>query len=355
MKWRVKPNAKIKHILVLPDTVEDRFDYKNWSGDICSINHVHPKAALAVFTADAPQPDGACTIYSSDPDDAPRVGIRMVEGLSEDPLLAALTVCTRLDPEEIVVLDSDFNDGGCVINANPLTGGVDPRAYGITPPGDYPEYNHASVVSAGYHSIPHLSDGGRAWIIGGGPSLEELDTNAIPEEDLVVGCNDACRLDRVHICCFHDKRWGQCHEDWLNDPKVRFFTSGSMHHPNVRRIQQSGKNFSTNPTQVTFASNTGMMALNFAYLAGAREIVLLGFDMQSDNGRTNWHDQNINAPKPHHYATYIQRARDVAAAIARDCPDLKVVNLNPNSAMDAFEKQWPSDYMPGLIRRELFE
>ena len=352
MIWSPKPDNKILPILVLPQSVGNRFNFAKWSGHICTVNWIHAKSYFAVFSKDAPRSD-TCTVYSTCSDDASKVGVRMVRGLSGDAVTATLEICTRLDPDLVVVLDSDIYDSNLVVNANPFTGGVDPRVYGIETPDDYPR-GEIQQVSTDYHAVPHLSDGGRAWIIGGGPSLNEFDLDAIPKADLIVGCNDACRLPQVEICCFHDKRWGVVHNNWLNDVNVRFWTSGPMRHPNVRRIQQTSKLFSTSSTRISFGTNTGMMAINFAYLAGAREIVLLGFDMQSDNGKTNWHDDNINAPQAHHYATYIQRAKDIATAISRDCPDLRIINLNPNSAMDAFETMYPVEYLPGLLKEDLF-
>jgi len=352
MIWRVRADDKISRILVLPKSAEGRFNFKNWDGEVCTIDWIHRKSDFAVFGLDAPT-TGTCVVYSKDPMDAVKHGVRMVEGLSEDTLCAALEICTRFCPEEIVVLDSDISDSVLVVNANPLDGGVDPRAYGIETPEGYPRGEIVKVVT-GYHAVPNMSNAGRAWIIGGGPSLACLDLDALPKEDLVIGCNDACRLPQVGVCCFHDKRWGVVHEKWLEDESVSFYTSGPMHHPRVHRIQQTSKLFSKNQSLISFGSNTGAMAINFAYLAGAREIVLLGFDMKMDeNGRTNWHDDNINAPKPYNYATYIDRSNEMARTIARDCPDLKIVNLNPDSAMDAFEKVHPFEYLPGLEKMDV--
>ncbi len=67
--------------------------------------------------------------------------------------------------------------------------------------------------------------------------------------------------------------------------------------------------------------NSGYMALNVALHKGAKEIHLVGFDM--DDGSEK-------------YAQWIPRFRTTRQQL--DAAGVKVINENPRSAVDAFEK-----------------
>lgn len=98
-----------------------------------------------------------------------------------------------------------------------------------------------------------------------------------------------------------------------------------------------GVGLSTNPRALVTGRNSGFQALNLAILAGAKRIVLLGFDgCPGGDGRSHWFGEH---PIPTHEAVYgyirqsmMSAKEDIAAAGAQ------VLNASPGSAINAFEK-----------------
>lgn len=78
----------------------------------------------------------------------------------------------------------------------------------------------------------------------------------------------------------------------------------------------------------------GYMAINLAYLLGAIEIALVGYDMQG----THWfgeHDPALNKGKP--YASWLQKYPDLARDLRHMGVD--VVNCTERTALKAFRQE----------------
>lgn len=93
---------------------------------------------------------------------------------------------------------------------------------------------------------------------------------------------------------------------------------------------------SDDPASICTGSNSGHQAINIASLAGGNPIVLVGYDAKPNKqGRHHFfgdHPDKTQAP----YQNMIREAR-----IARkffDENNIEVLNANPDSALDAFEK-----------------
>lgn len=86
-------------------------------------------------------------------------------------------------------------------------------------------------------------------------------------------------------------------------------------------------------------NNSGYQAINFAYLEGARTIVLLGYDMQHTGGRRHWH--------PDHPAPLGNFSPGMPELCARKFPPLaadlkargvRVINASRETALTCFER-----------------
>jgi hypothetical protein len=82
--------------------------------------------------------------------------------------------------------------------------------------------------------------------------------------------------------------------------------------------------------------NSGFHAINFAFLAGCRDILLLGFDMKlGPNGEKHWHG---NHPAPLlqwiAFEDWIYKSHKLADDLKAN--GARVVNCTPGSAMKAF-------------------
>jgi hypothetical protein len=174
--------------------------------------------------------------------------------------------------------------------------------------------------------VPRIWEGGEVWILGGGPSV----TKQFNIPDAIVDCvrsgerppsiyspymkaihnkhviaiNAAYLIgDWMDMVFFgdanfylpHEERlakWPKlkvsCHATTANVPWIKFLDKDTNH----------SRGISSNPGMVSWNTNSGSAAISIAANAGAKRIVLLGFDMSLDsNGFSHWHSEYKNSPR----------------------------------------------------------
>jgi hypothetical protein len=115
----------------------------------------------------------------------------------------------------------------------------------------------------------------------------------------------------------------------------------------LRNAGQTG--LSLDPQALATGQNGGYQAINFAVLAGARRIVLLGYDGRfGADGRGHWFGEH---PQP--YATrqqelemYVKNFRGLPQPLAD--AGVEVLNASPGTAIDAFRKVTLDDALEGV-------
>lgn len=191
--------------------------------------------------------------------------------------------------------------------------------------------------------------GRRCFIIGGGPSLRDFDFNLLREE-LTIGVNRAYeRLDPTVIFSIDSRfyswatggKYGRdaqlawdharARKIWLNTHKYEFG-------PEVQRIPVTKelKDGESIATGMKMVNNSGLGALKLAVTLGANPIYLLGFDLQ-ESGRFQqwWHDGHPMLQRDSVYEEFRQEFETYAPKLAEQ--GIRVINLNPNSALRCFE------------------
>ena len=101
------------------------------------------------------------------------------------------------------------------------------------------------------------------------------------------------------------------------------------------------RNFSLSSMQegICHGDNSGYAALNLAVCLGANPIYLLGFDCKHENGRSHWHEGHVMGQKRKDAEKWASRFEIAAKILAPT--EFRVVNLNPDSALECFEKMSP--------------
>jgi hypothetical protein len=214
-------------------------------------------------------------------------------------------------------------------------------------------------------SVPKIWKDGTCWIIGGGcsvPSQFHIPKNIVrnvksgkipisafsPYMELlhdkhVIAINGAFRLgDWVDMCFFGDKAWYFKNRSELLGYKgivigcPEFFKVQGWQKENVMYLEKSRELYgiSKNPSQVCWNFNSGSAAISIAANAGCKRIILLGFDMNTTNGETHWHNLYNGATNP--FAKHL-RGFDKIAADAKE-RGIEIINASPNSAITQFQK-----------------
>lgn len=178
--------------------------------------------------------------------------------------------------------------------------------------------------------VPRIWEGGDAWIIGGGPSIIEtfeIPENVVSEVRLrkkqldayspyfaalhskhVIGINVAYMLGNwLDICFFGDHKFFLTHRTALSRFEKLVVTCAKKtgekevswvkylpiekkrHLPAGRRTY----GISTNPHNVSWNNNSGAAAISIAAWAGAKRIILVGFDMTLKDNEQHFHNEYI--------------------------------------------------------------
>jgi hypothetical protein len=86
----------------------------------------------------------------------------------------------------------------------------------------------------------------------------------------------------------------------------------------------------------TAFGNSGSGAINLAYAAGAKKIILLGYDCQHTDGKRHWHG---NHPKGMGNADVFAKWPAQFKRLADHLKGVNVVNCTRQTALDVFPKK----------------
>jgi hypothetical protein len=153
-----------------------------------------------------------------------------------------------------------------------------------------------------YGKIEEMWPDSTVYILGGGPSLNDMDLGLLEGKN-VLGVNQAYKIKdcRVGACYSGDRRW----YTW-NKRKIRKFdgilyTSYPKFVPdqenviNVGRMTRYGISDKSR-SSICWNNNSGGSAINVAYWLGAKRIILLGYDMGKKGRNFNWHNEYPKKP-----------------------------------------------------------
>lgn len=197
-------------------------------------------------------------------------------------------------------------------------------------------------------SVPMGAWSGEAcFIVGGGPSLNGFDFDALLGNGRIIAVNAAYRvLPFADILFFSDKRFHEwnCESSEFIDFQGEVVSThcGVLRgRPDIRQIRNVAGPVSNAPDGLAGRSS-GSRALNLAYLLGASPIYLLGFDMRP-NG--NWHDfHELKNLQFCYESKFVPDLEAMGAAIL--ARGVAVVNGCLDSAVDVFPKVAPGAVLP---------
>lgn len=192
--------------------------------------------------------------------------------------------------------------------------------------------------------LPRLWEGSTVFILGGGPSLSQVDLKLL-EGQRVIGVNDAYKLGPVvDAVIFNDAEWFKAHRQGLKGfGGMKFSTNGMTRKVDgINCLYPRLSGITLDEGCCALNKSSGGAAMNLAVILGAAQIVLLGFDMHApDPKQPNWHNNNIavgvkGALDPKTYEIYRNAiARDIVPAMKR--LKVKVINATPGSELKCFE------------------
>lgn len=203
----------------------------------------------------------------------------------------------------------------------------------------------ALAKPAGFDRMPRVFEGATVAVLGGGPSLTKEQVTLVSVSGCkVLAVNDAGYLAPwAELLWFCDERWALKHLRLVERFSGRVATLENLKLRSIRAdlicLRNMGiAGFHPEPDGLRTGSNSGYQAIHAAVHAGARRILLLGFDMKASGGRTHWHEGH---PWPGSLERWsremLPHFPGLAAALAER--GVEVVNCTPGSALDAWPKR----------------
>jgi len=191
----------------------------------------------------------------------------------------------------------------------------------------------------------------RCFVIGGGPSLRGFDFSSLKGEH-TIAVNRAFEYLSSTIIFFMDNetfykelmsgQFGKkAKERFIGSKalKISLNIEGARYEYGVYSVPMSkDPQMTTDLKDGLFeGDNSGYAALNLAVCLGANPIYLLGFDMKSNGtGKQSWfHSGYRSVGKDYVYKKWIRYFEEAVPII--DSLGIKVINLNPDSALRCFE------------------
>lgn len=184
-----------------------------------------------------------------------------------------------------------------------------------------------------FYEIPRDWIGETAFILGGGPSLANVDLERFRGYGRFVAVNNAglTLAPWADVLYWADRRWYEWNRDRLDLFEGSLMISrNSTDRQDVARVGWIRNGYSRRPDMVGgFCS--GSNAVNLAALRGASVIILLGFDMRPGN----WHDEHKRPPVARYFADrFIPAFEHMAPELEKD--GVRVFNATPDSALRCF-------------------
>jgi hypothetical protein len=184
------------------------------------------------------------------------------------------------------------------------------------------------------------------FILGGGPSLRNFDVSVLDGAQ-VIATNEAFILaPDAAALVFVDYHWWARREIEVRETFAGELIGRGPYRSAYKRTgvtsvaYRSGEVFSIDP-RLLGGRNSGLAAVNAAWLMGAARIFLLGFDMQGDGARNNFHNLYPDSPKApaHRYVSIFLPEFEKAAKRLETIGGGVVINLTPGSALKCFPER----------------
>ncbi len=187
---------------------------------------------------------------------------------------------------------------------------------------------------------PKIWPGQTCYIIGGGPSINDVDPGILRGKRIIVTNNAYQLFPFAEFCFFFDFDWFEQHRKGLaqftgikvsiaakakNVPWVRSMIRGSI--TTLAPIEATGV--------LNHGVNSGHAAVNLAVHFGVSRIVLVGFDMRLVDGEHNYHNQHGKRMLDNIYTeSFIPNFKSLVDPLKER--KVEIVNTTPKSSLTFF-------------------
>jgi hypothetical protein len=204
-----------------------------------------------------------------------------------------------------------------------------------------------------YKPIENMLQGTDCYIIGSGASLKDFDFNAIYGKGYILAINHSAKYCNSDAIIFIDEKFYYQSKEFLQEYKGTIFaswqsnywlnalTSATVYYfSTIREKTYNGRLHSQFYKGLYDSGNTGLCAIHLAIIMGAKNIYLLGYDLDSKAKEKHFYDEN-GVDKFSNGGNY-KKVEKMASLIERHSKYFgkysHIYNCNPNSKIECYKK-----------------
>lgn len=197
-------------------------------------------------------------------------------------------------------------------------------------------------------AVPRLWPSSTIVLLGGGLSLTAEDVDHCRGRARVIAINDGHRLAPwADVLYAADEKWWRHYEGVPTFTGLRYSLQRGAGDWGVTVLHNTGPHgLELNPTGLRTGMNSGYQAMNLAVHLGASRVVLLGYDMQRQDGRpSHWfgeHPAAIQSSAP--YESFLACFDFIVEPLKR--LGVEVVNCSRRTALTCFRRAPLSEVLP---------
>jgi hypothetical protein len=187
--------------------------------------------------------------------------------------------------------------------------------------------------------IPRVWPGETAWIVAGGPSVADLDTERLRGRKVIAINSSYQRVPFAPFVFFGDQRWWMQHRRNLAHWPGQIVTVAGVAHERVLRVRRYdlAVGLSLEDDGVVMGRTSLHAAINLAVLFGASRLAILGADMQPDpTGRTHHHSPHPWPQRPGCWDDQMAGLARIVEPLAKR--GVEVLNVSPVSRIPWWPK-----------------
>jgi len=192
------------------------------------------------------------------------------------------------------------------------------------------------------------------YIVGGGPSLRGYNWELLRDKR-IIGINRAFEVvPWADMIYFGDYKFFLefQHKGLFDVDSALITTDGRINHPRIVNFVNAGVNgLASDNNCLCVGKNSGHAAINLAVHLKAKRIILLGFDMSTEqcdvtrisdkkvmkvSGRSHWHSGYSTQPSLRTYPTMLEHFPSLVEPLKE--LGIEVLNASPHSKLDVFPK-----------------
>lgn len=194
--------------------------------------------------------------------------------------------------------------------------------------------------------IPEIWKGDTCYIVGGGPSVNDVDLERLRGQNVIVTNSSFEDCPWASVLFFMDSAWEEKNRGKLYDFPGLIVTIKKLYRDSkrIRFVHPSpSAGIEWRPAYINYASNSGLGAIHLALRFGATKAILFGFDCQPVGGKMNYHDRYDSHPQVEIFDKFQRDFSNKAGLVQQH---MEVINATPATALDCFPVATPEEVYP---------